>query len=117
MTTVNDLAPFFGSVGGGFVTGALVGYAIKKVIKIAAVIVGLFIAALAYLQYQGIIHVDWAKFQAVSQSGLATIANSVMNISNNIGAPHSATSDLGMSHIIPLTSSVSAGFMLGMLRG
>ena len=117
MTTVTELAPFFGSVGGGFVAGALVGYAVKKVIKIAAVIVGLFIAALAYLQYQGIIHVDWSKFQAVSQSGITWVADALMHISNNIGAPHTATSDLGMSNIIPLTSSVSAGFMLGMLRG
>jgi len=45
MTTVTEFAPFFGSVGGGFVARALVGYAIKKVLKIAAVIVGLFIAA------------------------------------------------------------------------
>jgi uncharacterized membrane protein (Fun14 family) len=61
MTTVTDFAPFVG-VGGGFVAGALVGYAVKKVIKFAAVIVGLFIAALAYLEYQRIISVDWVKF-------------------------------------------------------
>ena len=47
-----DLAPFAGTVGGGFFVGFITGYAIKKVIKLAAVIVGLFIAALAYLQYQ-----------------------------------------------------------------
>ena len=88
MTTVTELAPFLGSVGGGFVAGALVGYAVKKVIKIAAVVVGMFIAALAYLQYQGIIHVDWSKFQAVSQNGLTTIASTVMNISNNWRESH-----------------------------
>jgi uncharacterized membrane protein (Fun14 family) len=114
MTTVTELAPFFGSVGGGFVAGALVGYAVKKVIKLAAVIVGLFIAALAYLQYQEIIHVDWAKFQAVSQSGLTTVANTVMNISNNFGASHTAAT---FYDLIPLTSSASAGFMLGMMKG
>jgi uncharacterized membrane protein (Fun14 family) len=117
MTTVTDFVPFFGSVGGGFVAGALVGYAVRQVIKIAAVVVGLFIAALAYLQYQGIIHVDWPKFQAVSQNGITWVADGLTHISNNIGAPNSATSDLGLSNIIPLTSSVSAGFMLGILRG
>jgi uncharacterized membrane protein (Fun14 family) len=95
----------------------LAGFAIKKVIRFAAVIVGLFITALAYLQYQGIIHVDWPKVQAVSQSGITWFADAVMHISNNIGEPHSATSDLGLSNIIPLSSSVSAGFMLGILRG
>jgi uncharacterized membrane protein (Fun14 family) len=46
-----DLAPFAGTVGRRFFIGFITGYAIKKVIKLAAVIVGLFIAALAYLQY------------------------------------------------------------------
>ena len=49
--TFTDFAPFLGSVGGGFIVGALAGYAIKKVMKIAAIIVGLLIAALAYLEY------------------------------------------------------------------
>jgi hypothetical protein len=34
MTT--DLAPFAGTVGGGFLIGFITGYAIKKVIKLAA---------------------------------------------------------------------------------
>jgi uncharacterized membrane protein (Fun14 family) len=114
---VAEYAPFMGSIGGGFVTGALAGYAIKKVMKIAAVIVGLFIAALAYLQYQGIIHVDWVRVQLLSQNGITWVADSLTHISNTIGASHTATSNLGLSNIIPLSSSVSAGFMLGMLRG
>jgi uncharacterized membrane protein (Fun14 family) len=39
-------------VGGGFFGGLLFEYAIKKVVKLIAVIVGLFLAGLAYLQYQ-----------------------------------------------------------------
>jgi uncharacterized membrane protein (Fun14 family) len=37
------------SAGGGFLFGAAAGFAIKKVMKIAVVVVGLFVAALAYL--------------------------------------------------------------------
>src|SRR5947208_15523748 len=114
MTTIPDLMPFAGTIGGGFFVGLLAGYAIKKIIKIAAVIVGLFIAALAYMQYQRIIDVNWAKIQAVSQNGLTWIANTIIHISNNIGAGHTgALSNLG----IPLASSASAGFALGMMRG
>jgi uncharacterized membrane protein (Fun14 family) len=36
------------SVGGGFIGGLLTGYALKKVIKIIAAILGLFMAGLAY---------------------------------------------------------------------
>ena len=58
---VVDLAPFAGTTYVGFITG----YAIKKVIKLAAVVVGLFIAALAYLEYQRILNIDWVRYQIV----------------------------------------------------
>jgi uncharacterized membrane protein (Fun14 family) len=114
MTAVTDLMPFVGTISGGFFVGLLAGYAIKKILKIAAVIVGLFIAVLAYLEYQRIIDVNWAKIQAVSQNGLTWVADTIIHISNNIGAGHiGALSNLG----IPLASSASAGFALGMVRG
>ena len=47
MTAVPDLMPFAGTIGGGFFVGLLARYAVKKIIKIAAVVIGLFIAALA----------------------------------------------------------------------
>ncbi|MGC1930207.1 MAG: hypothetical protein WA667_14635 [Candidatus Nitrosopolaris sp.] len=40
-----DILPVTNTLGGGFLAGALAGYALKKVIRIATVIVGLFIAA------------------------------------------------------------------------
>jgi uncharacterized membrane protein (Fun14 family) len=39
-------------MGGGFFVGVLIRYALKKVIKIVAVIVELFLAGLMYLQNQ-----------------------------------------------------------------
>ena len=49
------------TISGGFFGGILIGYALKKVVKIVAVIVGLFFAGLTYLQYQQIIDIKWAK--------------------------------------------------------
>jgi len=117
MTTVTDIAPFVGTLGGGFIGGMLAGYAIKKVIRFAAVIVGLFIAVMAYLEFQRIISVDWVRVQSVSQSGMVWATDVITHISNDIGAIHTTTSNLGLSTIIPLTSSVSAGFVLGLSRG
>jgi uncharacterized membrane protein (Fun14 family) len=109
-----DLAPFAGTVGGGFLIGLITGYAIKKVAKLAAVIVGLFIAALAYLEYQRILSVDWHKVQAISQDGINWVADALTHVSSTIGASHPGTlSNIG----IPLMSSVSAGFAVGMVRG
>jgi uncharacterized membrane protein (Fun14 family) len=112
MITTSDIAPFAGTVGGGFFLGYLAGFAIKKVLKLAAVIVGLFIAALAYLEYQRIVSVDWDRIQVVSQNGFVWVTNAIVHISNTIGSTHS------VSHIgIPLASSASAGMVLGLARG
>jgi uncharacterized membrane protein (Fun14 family) len=53
--TIPDVLPLVSTVGGGFLAGTLIGYAVKKVLKFVAVIAGLFIAGLAYLQYQHVI--------------------------------------------------------------
>ena len=61
MISTTDIAPFAGTVGGGFLAGLITGWAIKKVLKLAAIIIGLFIAALAYLEYHRIVNVDWDR--------------------------------------------------------
>ncbi|MGB6529456.1 MAG: FUN14 domain-containing protein [Candidatus Nitrosopolaris sp.] len=107
----NDLGPFAGTVGGGFLIGFITGYAIKKVIKLAAVIVGLFIGAIAYLEYRRILAVDWHNVQAVSQNGIDWVVDAITHVSSTMGASHPGTlSNIG----IPLVSSVSAGFVLGL---
>jgi uncharacterized membrane protein (Fun14 family) len=47
------LEDFVFSAGGRFLFGTAAGYAIKKVMKIAVVVVGLFVAALVYLSHKG----------------------------------------------------------------
>ena len=49
MSIVESFIPTAATLGGGFFVGVLIGYALKKVIKIAAEIVGLFLAGLAYI--------------------------------------------------------------------
>src|SRR5437879_2193622 len=114
MITTTEITPFAGTVGVGFLIGLITGYAIKKVIKLAAVIIGLFIAAIAYLEYQRILNVDWNRIQGVSQNGITWVTVAIAHISNTIGAPHAgAISNVG----IPLLSSASAGLLLGLAKG
>jgi len=54
---MDNLASFTATIGGGFFAGVSIGYALKKVVKVVAVVIGLFFAGLAYLQYQQIIHI------------------------------------------------------------
>lgn len=96
-----DLAPFAGTVGCGFMVGLITGYAIKKVVKLAAVIVGLFIAAMAYFQYQRILNVDWERVQVMPQNGIEWVAHALTHVSSTIGASHPGMlSNIG----IPLAS-------------
>ena len=99
-----------GTIGGGFFGGFLIGYALKKVVKLVAVVVGLFLAGLAYLQYQQLASFNWNKIEAT----ISTIANAITtNTFNNYNIETLATANFG----IPLTSSMSAGFAIGFMKG
>ena len=80
MMNIESFAPTAATMGSGFFVGLLIGYAIKKVIKLLAVIVGLFLAGLAYLQYHQIANINWNKHQQVSEGALTTLANLTMQI-------------------------------------
>ena len=51
------------SASGGFLFGAVAGYAIKKVMKIAAIVLGLCVVGLSYLSYRGWIDVKWMEME------------------------------------------------------
>ena len=109
------------TIGGGFFGGILIGYALKKIIKIAAIIVGFFLAALAYLQYQQIASINWDKLQVTSQDTLVTLANATQQIPgfdvNGVGSSHAAA-ELAMTNLgIPLTGSLAIGSAIGFMRG
>ena len=113
---VESFVPPAATVGSGFFAGILIGYALKKVIKIAAVIVGLFLAGLAYLQSQQIANINWNKFQQVSEGTITTLSNTIMQIPGFGDGSHAATvtaSSLTMTSFgIPLIGSMSAGLLL-----
>jgi uncharacterized membrane protein (Fun14 family) len=107
--SVESISPTLFSIGSGGVIGFIAGFAIKKVMKILAIIAGVFFAALMYLQSQGIVNINWDKLQSVSQATITTIANSLTD-SGQISA---ITGNLG----IPLTGGLAAGFAIGLMKG
>ena len=70
------------SAGGGFLFGAVAGYAIKKVMKIAAVVIGLFVAGLAYLSYRGWVDVKWVAMEDASRSTLTNALEQIAHALN-----------------------------------
>jgi uncharacterized membrane protein (Fun14 family) len=123
MTIIESLGPAAATLGGGFFVGVLIGYALKKVIKLLAVIVGLFLAGLAYLQYHQVASINWNKLQMVSEGAITTVSNAIIiqipGISSENSADiHAAASSLAMTSFdIPLTGSISAGFTIGFMKG
>ena len=118
MSIVESFGLTAATLGGGFFVGILFGYALKKVIKSLAVILGLFLAVLAYLQYRQIANINWNKLQTVSEGAITTISNAITQIPGFGDGHAAATSSLAMtSFSIPLTGSMSAGFTIGFIKG
>jgi uncharacterized membrane protein (Fun14 family) len=119
---VENFGPTAATMGGGFFVGVLIGYALKKAIKLLAVIAGLFLAGLAYLQYHQIANINWNKLQQVSEGALTTVVNLTLHIpAISAGDGHAAaasSSSLAMTSFgIPLTGSISVGFTIGFMKG
>ena len=106
----SDLFAPISAIGGGFFGGLLLGFALKKVVRLIAIVVGLFIAGLAYLQYQQVASIDWNRIEVLAAEALGIMSD---YLSNNQEAAIVAMSNLG----IPLTGSISAGFAVGFMKG
>jgi uncharacterized membrane protein (Fun14 family) len=108
--TADSLISASVAIGGGFFGGLLLGYALKKAVKLIAAVIGLFIAGLVYLQYQQIAYFNWDKIERMVTT---TFGNVTSQISSNQDISSFTLSNFG----IPLTSGMSAGFAVGFIKG
>lgn len=103
------------SAGGGFLFGAVAGYAIRKLIKLAAIIVGLFVVALSYLSYKGWLDVKWIPIENTTKSTLTDITNQAIHALNNTASHLQAhPSTIGS---VGLPVAAAFGFMPGLVFG
>ena len=61
MIGIENYSSIGATIGGGFFTGLLIGYALKKIAKLVVILFGLFLTGIAYLQYQQIFNINWNK--------------------------------------------------------
>jgi len=106
---IENLGNLSSSVISGTVIGILIGYAVKKVLRIGLVILGIFFAGLTYLQFQGILSINWDKVEVISRDSLTSIIDSQIT---GDGA-NSILSNLGL----PLTGGMAMGFVVGFMKG
>jgi uncharacterized membrane protein (Fun14 family) len=130
----SSIMPFVSTVGFGGIVGFLVGFALKRIMKILAVIAGVFFTALLYLESQHIVNVNWDKLQTISNSILSTIGTATTNVTTIGGGVGPIQSILGnnstaaastilpitntMANLgIPLTGSTAMSFTIGIIKG
>jgi uncharacterized membrane protein (Fun14 family) len=132
----NSIMPFVSTIGFGGIAGFLIGFALKRIMKILAVVAGVFFAALMYLESQHIVNVNWDKLQIISNSILSTITTTTNATTTTVGGVGPIQSILGnnstvtaaatailpitstMAHLgIPLTGSTAIGLTIGFLKG
>lgn len=87
--------------------------------KIAAVVVGLFVAALAYLSYKGLIDVKWVAMENATRSALTNASEQVVHALNNTATQYAvhpttvATSGLPIAAVFGFVPGVLMGFKKG----
>jgi uncharacterized membrane protein (Fun14 family) len=113
MTTEN-LYSIAGTLGGGFFGSFLIGYFIKKIIKILMFVFGGILALLMYLQSQGMIKVEVNTDKI--QSSAEALVNTIAANTNNVFPSDNNSSIIGNNLGIPLTGSIASGFILGITR-
>ena len=130
----NSVMPLVSTVGFGGIVGFLIGFTIKRIMKILAVIAGVFFASLLYLESQHIVNVNWDKLQTISNSILSTIGTAPTNVTTTGGGVGPIQAILGnnstaaasailpitntMANLgIPLTGSTAMGFTIGIIKG
>jgi uncharacterized membrane protein (Fun14 family) len=62
------LTPIVYQLGIGGILGFFIGYAIKKLTKLIAVLIGVFAVILIYLGYQGVININYDRLVETLQS-------------------------------------------------
>ena len=86
--------------------------------KIAAVVIGLFVAGLAYLSYRGWVDVRWVEMEDASRGALTNASEQVVQALNNTATqftshPSAVAAGLPVAAIVGFVP----GIMMGIRKG
>jgi uncharacterized membrane protein (Fun14 family) len=98
------LTPLVYQLGIGGIGGFIAGFAVKKISKLVAVVIGLFLIALIYLGAQGIISINYEALWNAMANGLGL-------------AGEAASWIVGVVSFLPFAGSFVVGFLLGFKLG
>ena len=104
MDTLELINPIVTQLGIGGISGFFMGYAMKKVAKLTAIIIGLAFIGLQYLAYEGIIAIDYTALK-VWASNLIGQAGDAQGVVVAIFAN------------VPFGTGLAGGILLGLKQG
>jgi len=97
------LGPLTTQLGVGGIGGFIVGFALKKIAKLVAILLGLLFVGLQYLAYIGIIQINYDR--------LIEYAQNLVGSAGQFSIPSFLIAN------IPFAGAFVAGFALGFLKG
>ena len=103
----DSLIPVTTSVDGGFFIGLVLGYFVKKIVKILMFVAGGIVGLLLYLQQQQIISLNMENLETSSTAILTSLA-STFDKMTQVGD----FTSIG----IPLTASIAVGFTVALVK-
>jgi len=106
---LSNLLPAIGGFSGAAAIGALLGYGLKKLLRVLLIVMAalttIVALPLSYLAYKGVVTVDWTKLYDLIQSGSTMTANFIANLIQ--------TTSVGF----PMLGGFGAGFAVGLKKG
>ena len=111
---LQPLIYYVGAIGASGFIGLAMGYALKKMMKGALVILGALSLFLAYLGYKGLVEVDWIRVSEESQG----LAESALNESQGMITYVASQFDGSKVAVVGMSMfSFVAAFMMGLKKG
>ncbi|PKL44883.1 MAG: hypothetical protein CVV41_05655 [Candidatus Riflebacteria bacterium HGW-Riflebacteria-1] len=91
------------TLGGGGLAGWAVGFTLKKVAKLAALVLGVCFISIQYLAYNRYITIDWERIKTtVPDETIEQSASSLMSV---------------LTYNLPFAGSFAVGFWMGFRKG
>ncbi len=99
--------PYIGQITFGGLAGFVTGYALKKIGKVLAVVLGLGFILLQLLAYAGYVQIDWVRIQQsvqplLSQDNLRTGWDQLVRL---------------LTYNLPFAGGFTVGLLIGLRRG
>jgi len=81
-----ELATLALQAAGGFVAGALIGYALRKAIKVFLTVLGMWLLSIVSLSYIGVVNINWAGLNELVSKIIGWLGMSTENIATFISS-------------------------------